>query len=98
LNSRLLGDQELLEKAIGLVTLRFGVHTSGGQLAKVSNKSLEVWPCVFLANQRHHLIATKVSREYVIMFVLEYLELKVISLGDIYLAIVRGPPVSESPK
>ena len=38
-------------------------------------------------NQRHSLVLTKVSRKYMVVFVLKDSELKVASLGNIYLAI-----------
>jgi len=83
----LLRDQEPLEKAVELMTLRFGVHTCGARLAEVDDEGSEVGPDVFSVNKRHCLVLTEVSREYMIMFVLKYLESEVASLEDVYSTI-----------
>jgi len=83
----LLGDRELLEKTVGLVTLRFGVHTCGARLAEIDDEGLEVGPNVSSANERHCLVLSKVPRYHMIVIILEYLESKVVSLRDIDSAI-----------
>ena len=68
----LLGYRKLLKKSIWLMTLRFGMHASCTGLAEVVDKGSESWPRIFAADYRQSFILTKVSREYVIVFVLKY--------------------------
>jgi len=51
------------------------------------DKGSEVQPNIFSTNQRHCLISPKMPRYYVVVIVLEYLESKIVSLGDIDSAI-----------
>ena len=53
----------------------------------VDDEGLEVQPNVISTNQRHCLIPPEVSRYYMVMIVLEYSELKIISLRDIDSAV-----------
>ena len=67
--------------------LRFGIHTSGIRFTEIDDQGLEGRPSVFLAYQGQYFVLTEVFQEYVIMFVLKYLEPKVISFRNINLAI-----------
>ena len=79
----LLGYWKLLEKSIWLMTLRFGTHTSCARLAKVVDEGSESGPHIFMVDYQQIFILTKVSQEYMIMFVLEYSESEISGFRNI---------------
>ena len=79
----LLRYQKLLEKSIWLMTLRFGMHTSCARLAEIIDKGSESRPHIFAVDYQQSFILTKVSQEYMIVFVLKYLESEVSGFGNI---------------
>ena len=86
--SGLLGYWKLLEKSIWLMTLRFGMHTSCARLAKVVDEGLESRPHIFKVDYRQSFILTKVSQEYMIVFVLEYSESEISSFRNVDLVVM----------
>ena len=68
----LLGYRKLLKKSIWLMTLRFGIYTSCTRLAEVVDEGSESGPHIFVVDYQQSFILTKVSREYIIVFVLKY--------------------------
>ena len=59
------------------------MRSSAGSAAPTSPQE----PSVFSMNQRHCLVSLKMPRYYVIVTILEYLDLKIISLKDVDSAI-----------
>ena len=51
----------MLELAIGLVPLRFCMHTCGAGLAEILDSLAEVWPGVIPTNQLECLVLPEVS-------------------------------------
>ena len=85
----LLGYRKLLKESIWLMTLRFGTHTSHARLAEVVDEGSESQPCIFAADyQQSCFILTKVSQEYMIMFVLKYSESEISGFGNVDSVIV----------
>ena len=65
----LLGDRELLESSVGLVSLWFVPHACGARLAEVPDKGPYIGPDVLLSDKVQGLVLTRVSGEDVVMLV-----------------------------
>ena len=68
----LLRYRKLLKESIWLMALRFGTHASRARFAEIVDEGSESGPRIFTVDYRQSFILTKVSREYMIVFVLKY--------------------------
>ena len=68
--------------------LGFGLHTSCTIFTILLDKFMESRPGIVVADEVHCLILTRMSREDVIVLVVENLELEVIGIGDVYETIM----------
>jgi hypothetical protein len=80
---RLLGNGELFEETIGLVTLWLASHTSGAGLAILLDEGSDTWPSVISSDQLQGLVDPEVSREDVVVLVLKDAKSKVLSHRNI---------------
>ena len=53
------------------MTLWLGLHTGGAGLAVVLNKGVEEWPSVVVTDELKGFVLTKVSRDWMVVFVEE---------------------------
>ena len=84
----MLGYWKLLEVAIGPRPGCFGTFACDTGLAEFNDEGPEVGPVIFVSNQIKGFALTKVTREDMIMFVLQNLEPKVVSIGNIYVIVM----------
>ena len=68
--------------------LGFGSHTSCTRFTIFLDKFTESRPGIIVADEVHCLILTGMSREDVVMLVVENSELEVIGIGDVYKTIM----------
>ena len=68
--------------------LGFGSHTSCTRFTIFLDKFAESRPGIIAADEVHCLILTRMSREDVVVLVVENLELEVIGIGDVYETIM----------
>ena len=68
--------------------LGFGLHTSCTRFTIFLDKFMESRPGIIVEDEVHCLILTGMSREDVVVLVVENLELEVIGIGDVYETVV----------
>jgi hypothetical protein len=83
-----LQDGELLKESIGFVVGCFGMLADGAGVAELLHKGLKVGPNVFLLDYCEGFVLSGVSREDVVMIVLEDLEVEVVDIQDINLVMM----------
>jgi hypothetical protein len=83
-----LWDRELLEEFIGFVTGGLGTLAGGTGVAEFLHKGPEVGPDVFPSDYHEGFVLSGVSREDVVMFVLEDSESEIICIWNVNLIMV----------
>ena len=77
--------------------LGFGSHTRCTRFTIFLDKFTESRPGIIAADEVHCLILTEMSREDVVMLVVENSELEVIGIGDVYETIMEKSVGSDRP-
>ena len=77
--------------------LGFSLHTSCTRFTIFLDKITESRPGIIVADEVHCLILTGMSREDVVMLVVENSELEVIGIGDVYETIMEKSVGSDRP-
>jgi hypothetical protein len=78
----------LLEESIGFVTGCLGTLTGGAGVTEPFHKGSKVGPNVFLLDYHKGFVLPGVSGKYVIMIVLEDLEVEIIDVQDVNLILM----------
>ena len=73
--------------------LGFGSHTSCTRFTIVLDKFMEFGPGIIVVDEVHCFILTGMSREDMVMLVVENSELEVIGIRDVYEAIMAEKSV-----